>query len=116
MPRTTIGPVSTSRAGVDISAAAVPANYDTVNKIQIAGNDGRMHLLLRTLTNADTFVITATALAVDGLTAPTKSIGPVAAGKEFLAGPFPVAVYGSTILVDAGFATSTVIPVNVASS
>lgn len=117
MPRTAVTGTTTSRAGVDISAAAKPANVDVANGNQVSGNDGKtLHIHFRTGANADYLLVSQ--IAVDGVVGQRSLTGGTAASpttqaanKDFLYGPFPTSIYGSLLLLNANQATSTIIPV-----
>lgn len=97
MPRIAIPVTTITRAGV-----APPAEItgDTVNHHSVAGNDGNVFLTIRN--NGSTVTRTATAVfasTVDGQTTPGKPM-PVPLSSTRHYGPFPVALYGTTLNVD----------------
>lgn len=115
MPATAVTPVTVSRGGVAVHAAAIPANVDATNGNTVSGNDGHLHILFRT--GAATSDLKVTQVALDGATAAVKTLVTAqAANTEVLYGPFPTTVYGPTLLFTGGVATATIVPITVASA
>jgi len=97
MPRVDIPVTTITRAGVapPTETTGVPADGHSV-----AGNDGKVFLEVRN--SGSTVTRTATVLfanTVDGVTVPGKACAVLLSSTKHF-GPWPVALYGTTLLVD----------------
>lgn len=100
-------PITTDRSGAIATPAGVAANTGTPFTFPNSGNQ----VLRLKWTAADASAVIAIPGLVDGDAVAGKTISLAAASGDVLVGPFPVAVYGSTVSLTGPALATTLLSV-----